>query len=109
MPGFVGPYASAVTDNRWRPFSIRPPPNRTYKLSKYPALQWTYLTVLRSSMMSSFVSASRMSRTSTSCHQVHLSPFAMCPALPDSDYYGDSVTLGLAPVGDPEFSDHRTD
>ena len=27
-----------------------------------------------------------------------LSPFAMWPALPASDYYGDSVTLGLAPV-----------
>ena len=47
--------------------------------------------------MSSVVSASRMSRTSTSCHQVHLSPFAMCPAFPDADYYGDSVAIGLAP------------
>jgi hypothetical protein len=28
----------------------------------------------------------------------HLSPFAMWPALPTADYYGDSVTLGLAPV-----------
>ena len=27
-----------------------------------------------------------------------LSPFAMWPALPTSDYYGDSVTMGLAPV-----------
>ena len=27
-----------------------------------------------------------------------LSPFATWPALPTSDYYGDSVTLGLAPV-----------
>jgi hypothetical protein len=27
-----------------------------------------------------------------------LSPFALWPALPTSDYYGDSVTLGLAPV-----------
>jgi hypothetical protein len=27
-----------------------------------------------------------------------LSPFAMWPALPASDYYGDSVTVGLAPV-----------
>ena len=27
-----------------------------------------------------------------------LSPFAMWPALPTSDYSGDSVTLGLAPV-----------
>ena len=28
----------------------------------------------------------------------HLSPFAMEWAFPTSDYYGDSVTLGLAPV-----------
>ena len=28
----------------------------------------------------------------------HLSPFAMWWALPTPDYYGDSVTLGLAPV-----------
>src|SRR4029453_6647889 len=48
-------------------------------------------------MMSSVVSASRMSRTSTGCHQVHLSPLAMCPAFPDADYYGDSVALGLPP------------
>ena len=27
-----------------------------------------------------------------------LSPFATWPALPTSDYYGDSVTVGLAPV-----------
>jgi hypothetical protein len=26
-----------------------------------------------------------------------LSPFAMWPALPTPDYYGDSVTMGLAP------------
>ena len=26
-----------------------------------------------------------------------LSPFAVWPALPSSDYYGDSVALGLAP------------
>src|SRR3954468_18072140 len=48
-------------------------------------------------MMSSVVSAPRMSRTSTSCHQAHLSPFAMCPVFPDADYYGDSVAVGLAP------------
>jgi len=95
MPEFVGPYASAVTGNRLRPFSIRPLPNRTYKISKYPALQWTYLTI--SVDDGSVVSAFRMSRTSTNCHQVHLSPFAMCPAFPDSDYYEDSVAIGLAP------------
>ena len=40
MPEFVGPFATAVTVNRLRPFSIRPPPNRTYNVSEYPALQW---------------------------------------------------------------------
>jgi len=39
MPGFVSPYASAVTENRLRPFSIRPLPNRAYRISEYPALQ----------------------------------------------------------------------
>jgi hypothetical protein len=28
----------------------------------------------------------------------YLSPFAMCAAFPRSDYYGDSVTLWLAPL-----------
>jgi hypothetical protein len=28
MPGFVIPFAMAVTVNRLHPFSIRPPPNR---------------------------------------------------------------------------------
>jgi len=28
-----------VTVNRLRPFSVRPPPNRTYNVSEYPALQ----------------------------------------------------------------------
>ena len=91
MPEFVSPFASAVTENRWRPFSIRPLPNRAYRISEYPALQWTSLT------MSSVVSASRMSRTSTGCHQVHLSPFALGPVFPDPDYYEDSVAMGLAP------------
>jgi hypothetical protein len=27
-----------------------------------------------------------------------LSPFATWPALPTADYYGDSMTMGLAPV-----------
>jgi len=48
-------------------------------------------------MMASIVSAFRISRTSTRSHQIHLSPFAMCPAFPDPDYYEDSVALGLAP------------
>src|SRR3954453_7520785 len=49
-------------------------------------------------MISSVVSASRMSRTSTRLVSDHLSHFAMCPAFPDSDYYWDSVVIGLAPL-----------
>jgi hypothetical protein len=45
MPEFVSPFATAVTVNRLHPFSIRLPPNRAYRISEYPALQWTYLTV----------------------------------------------------------------
>jgi hypothetical protein len=45
------------------------------------------------------VSALRISRISTSGSSDHLSPFAMWRAFPTSDYYGDSVALGLAPRG----------
>src|SRR4051812_14941207 len=31
--------------------------------------------------------------------QVHLTPFAMCPAFPDSDYYEVSVAMGPTPAG----------
>jgi len=65
---------------------------------RLPSMDRDVAFLPRSSMMSSVVSASRMSRTSTNCHQVHLSPFAMYPVFPDSDYYGDSVALGLAPL-----------
>jgi hypothetical protein len=44
------------------------------------------------------VSAFRISRTLTSGWSDHLSPFALWPAFPTSDYCGDSVTVGLAPV-----------
>src|SRR5262249_8070 len=54
-----------------------------------PGMDRDVASLPRSSMMSSVVSASRMSRTSTSYHQVHLSPFALCPAFPDADSYGD--------------------
>ena len=50
-----------------------------------------------SRMMASVVSASRMSRTSTPLPSDHLTPFAMWPAFPASDYYGVSVAMGLAP------------
>ena len=41
-------------------------------------------------------SAFRISRTWTFWLSDHLSPFALWTALPPSDYYGDSVALGLA-------------
>jgi hypothetical protein len=53
------------------------------------ALQWTTSTRFRSSCISHPL-AFQMSPG--------LSPFATWPALPASDYYGDSVTSGLAPV-----------
>ena len=87
MPEFVGPCASAVTENRLRPFSIRPLPNRAYRISEYPALQ-------RSGFRSS---AYWHVAYLTPYLLIDLSPFAMCPAFPDSDYYEDSVALGLAP------------
>jgi hypothetical protein len=41
-------------------------------------------------------SAFRISRTWTFWLSDHLSPFAVWTALPSSDYYGDSVAVGLA-------------
>ena len=43
------------------------------------------------------VSASRITRTFTFCHPIHLPPFAMYQAFPGSDYYGGSVAIGVAP------------
>ena len=42
------------------------------------------------------VSVFRISRTWTFWSSDHLSPFAVWTALPSSDYYGDSVAVGLA-------------
>ena len=80
MPGFVSPYASAVTENRWRPFSIRPLPNRAYKISKYPALQYPEILGFR---LLAFAYLRPLV-------PVYLSPFAMWLAFPTSDYYGRS-------------------
>ena len=44
------------------------------------------------------VSAFRIARTSTFGLSDHLSPFALWTVLPSSDYYEDSVALGLASV-----------
>ena len=49
-----------------------------------------------SRMTPKIVSAFRISRTWTSWSSDHLSPFAVWTALPPSDYYGDSVAVGLA-------------
>ena len=48
-------------------------------------------------MMPRIVSASRISRTSRPVTSSDLSPFTMCRAFPGSEYYGDSVAVGLAP------------
>jgi len=47
-------------------------------------------------MIINMVSAFRISRTSPSWLSDHLSPFAMCATLSRSDYYEDSVTIGLS-------------
>jgi hypothetical protein len=60
---------------------------------RFLALSWS----VQIRMTPKTVSAFRISRTLTSRLSDHLSPFAMWRAFPTSDYYGDSVTLGLAP------------
>ena len=80
----------AVTGNRLRPFPSAP--LRTARES-------FDLKQLASGLLTpKIVSAFRISRTLTSRSSDHLSPFAMWWAFPTSDYYGDSVTMGLAPV-----------
>ena len=69
---------------------FHPPPSELIgTVSGQSALQWTTSTRFRSSCIAHPL-AFQMSPS--------LSPFAMWPALPTSDYYGDSVTMGLAPV-----------
>jgi hypothetical protein len=113
VPGFVSPYASAVTGNRVRPFSIRPLPNRTYKLSKYPALRWAYLTVsvgLRAGRPAwiptwhAILNDEQRRLGVPHVAYLHELPSGppvplrrVCPAFPDADYDGDSVAVGLAP------------
>ena len=68
---------------------FHPPPSELIgTVSGQSALQWTTSTRFRSSCISHPL-AFEMSPS--------LSPFAMWWAFPTSDYYGDSVTLGLAP------------
>jgi hypothetical protein len=47
--------------------------------------------------MSRIASALCITHTSASEHLTHLAPFAVWTALPPSDYYGASVTLGVSP------------
>ena len=71
-------------------------PRRT--VSEYPALQYPEISGFR-------LSASRLPNPLA---PVYLSPFAMWLAFPTSDYYGDSVALGLASRRQSWFSDHHT-
>ena len=77
--------------NRLRPFPSAPlrTARESFDLKRLASGLW---------MTPKTVSAFRISRTLTSGSSDHLSPFAMWRAFPTSDYYGDSVTLGLAPV-----------
>ena len=89
MPGFVSPFASAVTGNRLRPFPSAPLRTDRDRFRVNQLSSQATSTRFRSSCISHPL-AFQMSPS--------LSPFATWPALPAADYYGDSVTLGLAPV-----------
>ena len=69
MPGFVSPCASAVTENRLRPFAIRPLPNWAYRISEYPALQRSGVT------SSAYWHVAYL----TPYLLISLFPYAMCP------------------------------
>jgi hypothetical protein len=69
------------------PFPSAPP--RTV-LARFPGTRLSSDQILRSSAFS-------ISLTWLPHVLVHLSSFAMWPAFPASDYYDDSVTMGLAP------------
>ena len=63
--------------------------------------------------MASVVSAFRIARTSRPGPSTYLTPFALCPALPDSDYYGVSVAMrppceGSSLLGDLALPVHTT-
>jgi hypothetical protein len=79
---------SRSEDRRLHPFSIRPPPNGSGPFPCQSALQWATSTRFRLLC----ISHPWPFRLSPS-----LSPFATWPAFPAFDYYGDSVTMGLAP------------
>jgi hypothetical protein len=84
---FTCPFAIAATANRHRDLFHPPSPEPCVHLLKHTALQGSGL------------------RSSAYWHVAYLtpylltrlSPFAMCPAFPDADYYEDSVAVGLAP------------
>ena len=89
MPGFVSPYATAVTVNRLRDLFHPPPPNRTCDFHR----------IRLSSSRKPMGFGHRHLAYLVPHVPVNLSPFAMCPAFPDSNYYRDSVTMGLGRVG----------
>ena len=86
---FTCPYATAVTDNRLESLFHPPPPE--------PDLQHFRSTRLSSDQVSASSAYWHVAYL-TPYLLIHLSPFAMCPAFPDPDYYEDSVAVGLAPV-----------
>src|SRR5262249_13013125 len=79
--------------------ALFPPPPSKLLVSLSISSSFPVVSTLnsRSRMTPEAVSAFRISRTLTSGSSDHLSPFAMWWALPTADYYGDSVTMGLAP------------
>lgn len=84
-------------------FSIRPPPNRT---CKFPSLPLSSGRILKGSGGCAAITAGYdilpnhipgISPPWLPTAPVHLPPFAIWPAVPVSDYYGDSLARGLAP------------
>jgi hypothetical protein len=53
--------------------------------------------------MSGSASALGITHALATRHRTYLTPFAMWPAFPTSDYYGVSVAMGVSPSGDPTF------
>ena len=91
MPEFV--YSSVCSNGQpaSSPFPSAPP--RTGH-ARFPSIQLSS----DSTRMARIVLAFCISHTFTPWPSNHLPPFAMWLAFPTADYYGDSVTMGLAPV-----------
>jgi hypothetical protein len=81
-----------------RPRFRRPPPNRTGAFRTHPALQWCNQDSISLSDGRTVTAYSHVAGFPV-VPSTSLPPFAMCPAFPDADYYGGSVTLGPPLVG----------